>query len=45
MKNPGKLTYDKPSLVKMSNLREITFDCPNFQCSVLVPPAPPPPGS
>lgn len=33
-------TYAKPVLVKHSNLREITFECPEWQCSVTVPPPP-----
>lgn len=30
-------TYEKPELSKLDNLRDITFDCPEFQCSVVVP--------
>lgn len=33
-------TYVKPQLAKGSNLKEITFECPDWQCSVTVPPAP-----
>jgi len=32
--------YVKPKLVKYDNLKAITFECPNWQCSVTVPPAP-----
>jgi hypothetical protein len=32
--------YAKPGLVKHENLKDITFECPNWQCSVTVPPAP-----
>jgi hypothetical protein len=32
--------YVRPVLVKHESLREITFECPNWQCSVNVP-APP----
>ena len=33
-------TYKKPELTRLDNLKEITFECPNWQCSVVVPPAP-----
>lgn len=32
--------YAKPQLVKYESLKDITFECPNWQCSVTVP-APP----
>ncbi|MHB1389768.1 MAG: hypothetical protein ACYCXF_00815 [Thermoleophilia bacterium] len=32
--------YAKPELVKHDNLKDITFECPNWQCSVTVPPPP-----
>ncbi|MCL4309843.1 MAG: hypothetical protein M0Z32_00820 [Actinomycetota bacterium] len=32
--------YAKPELVKHDNLKEITFGCANWQCSVTVPSAP-----
>jgi hypothetical protein len=32
--------YAKPELVKHENLKDITFECPNWQCSVTVPPPP-----
>lgn len=32
--------YEKPGLVVHDNLKEITFECPNWQCSVVVPPPP-----
>ena len=35
--------YVKPELVKHENLKDITFECPNWQCSVVVPPPPPGP--
>lgn len=38
----SRATYAKPELTKHSNLKEITFECPNWQCSVVVP-APPAP--
>jgi len=38
LKNTGKSKYSKPVLVKLDNLRDITFDCPNFSCSIYVPP-------
>ncbi len=43
MKTPTKREpYAKPVLVKHENLKDITFECPNWQCSVVVPPPPPP---
>ncbi len=30
--------YTRPELVRHENLKEITFECPNWQCSVVVPP-------
>lgn len=35
--------YSKPQLEKQENLKEITFECPQWQCSVNVPPPPPGP--
>lgn len=35
-------TYSKPEIVRNSNLREITRECPEWQCSVVVPPPPNP---
>lgn len=32
--------YEKPALVKHENLKELTFECPAWQCSVTVPPPP-----
>jgi hypothetical protein len=32
--------YVRPVLVKHESLREITFECPEWQCSVTVPPPP-----
>lgn len=32
--------YAKPELVRHENLKEITFECPQWQCSVTVPPPP-----
>ncbi len=29
--------YEKPALVKHDNLKEITFECSGWQCSVAVP--------
>ncbi|MHB9112022.1 MAG: hypothetical protein ACYC4D_05280 [Thermoleophilia bacterium] len=37
-----RLTYTKPELLRQDNLKEITFECPQWQCSVVVP-APPAP--
>ncbi len=32
--------YAKPELVKHENLKDLTFECSNWSCSVTVPPAP-----
>ncbi len=32
--------YAKPELVKHENLKEITFECSGWQCSVVVPAGP-----
>ena len=37
-----KKTYEKPKLTKLENIRDVTSGCPDWQCSVLVPPAPTP---
>jgi hypothetical protein len=29
--------YAKPVLVRHENLRDVTFECPDWQCSVAVP--------
>lgn len=37
--NNSKLEiYSKPELTRHANLKEITFECPAWQCSVVVPP-------
>jgi hypothetical protein len=36
----GRDSYEKPELVKHENLKDLTFECANWQCSVVVPPAP-----
>ena len=33
-----KETYCKPELVKHENLKDITFSCQDWVCSVVVPP-------
>jgi len=38
----NKHEYVKPEIVKLENLKEITFECPAWQCSVTVPPPPEP---
>ncbi len=44
MKKQAKGTfYEKPVLTRHENLKDITLECPDWQCSVVVPP--PPPGS
>jgi hypothetical protein len=40
MAQDRKTSYEKPQVTKLDNLKLITFDCPNFQCSVVVPPPP-----
>jgi hypothetical protein len=40
--NSKRQPYEQPMLVRHENLKEITFECPNWQCSVVVPPPPPP---
>ncbi len=40
MKETGKSIYVKPVLTKLENLRDTTFECPDFQCSIPVPPSP-----
>jgi hypothetical protein len=35
-----KETYVKPEIIRLDNLKDITFECPQWQCSVTVPPAP-----
>ena len=32
-----KQGYDKPVLVKLENIKHITLECPDWQCSVAVP--------
>jgi hypothetical protein len=34
--------YSKPELVKHGNVVDLTYECPNWQCSVVVPPPPRP---
>lgn len=36
-KNEGREPYEKPVLVRHENLKDVTFECPNWQCSVVVP--------
>ncbi len=40
MKSAEKDSYVKPRLVALANLKEVTRECANWQCSVVVPPAP-----
>jgi len=35
-----KETYVKPEITRLENLKDITFECPQWQCSVVVPPPP-----
>ncbi|MFA5802316.1 MAG: hypothetical protein WC911_07545 [Thermoleophilia bacterium] len=41
-KKETRKSYAKPELVKHENLKDITFECPQWQCSVTVPPPPAP---
>lgn len=34
--------YAKPELIRQTSLKDITFECPEWQCSVVVPPPPNP---
>lgn len=36
----SKSPYEKPALTKHENLKDLTFECPDWQCSVVVPPPP-----
>lgn len=36
-KSDHREPYAKPELVKHDNLKAITFECPDWQCSVTVP--------
>ncbi len=40
MNKQAKDFYEKPVLTKHDNLKELTFECSNWSCSVTVPPAP-----
>lgn len=40
MKHSEKMTYSKPMLKKIDNIKNITFDCVDFNCSIVVPPEP-----
>lgn len=40
--NMIRLPYEKPALLRHANLKQITFECPQWQCSVTVPPPPAP---
>lgn len=41
-KDKTREPYAKPKLVRHENLKAITFECPDWQCSVVVPPPPSP---
>jgi len=38
--NKSRDPYVRPALVKHESLKGITFECPQWQCSVTVPPPP-----
>jgi len=35
-----KETYAKPEITRLGSIINITFECPEWQCSVIVPPPP-----
>jgi len=35
-----KSDYEKPVLKRLDNIKDITFDCVGFSCSIAVPPPP-----
>lgn len=39
-KEKRRKVYAKPELAKHDNLKDLTFECPAWQCSVVVPPPP-----
>lgn len=43
MKQSDQQDYEKPTMVKLDNLKDLTLECPEFQCSIGVPPPPPAP--
>lgn len=43
MKSDEKKVYAKPILVRIDNIKNVTRDCPDFSCSIDVPPPPPAP--
>jgi hypothetical protein len=40
----NKGSYEKPAMHKLENVKDITFECPELVCSIILPPPPPPPG-
>jgi len=36
----SRQSYTKPALTRYGNIKDVTFECPNWQCSVTVPPPP-----
>lgn len=42
MKKAQGTSYQKPVLTKHENLKDLTFECLDWQCSVAVPPPQPP---
>lgn len=40
MDKEGCKPYEPPRLTRLENIREITAECPQWQCSVVVPPPP-----
>ena len=41
MKQVLRTSYERPVLTKHENLKDVTLECPEWQCSVVVPPPPP----
>ncbi|MCL4474552.1 MAG: lasso RiPP family leader peptide-containing protein [Actinobacteria bacterium] len=42
MSDTELIAYEKPVLASLGNVKELTFECPAWQCSVTVPPPPAP---
>lgn len=42
-KKKPRAPYEKPVLTKHGNIKDLTRECPEWQCSIVVPPPPPGP--
>ncbi len=45
MTQVNRAPYEKPVLTRHENIKDVTFECPAWQCSVTVPPPPLPPAT